>query len=122
MHNETLERLFYFWGAGVDSWGWCSVEWRLFYMNVTIKDKVIWGTPSFWMNVFPLYYGKEKGFFQEQGIDLEIEYLHGGPELVRAVREVKIQVGTIGLPPFSKAFAEGLPAQDDQAMLAFMVE
>lgn len=80
-------------------------------MNVTIKDKVIWGTPSFWMNVFPLYYGKEKGFFLEQGIDLEIEYLHGGPELVRAVQEVKIQVGTIGLPPFSKAFAEGLPAK-----------
>ena len=80
-------------------------------MNGTIKDKVIWGTPSFWMNVFPLYYGKEKGFFLEQGIDLEIEYLHGGPELVRAVQEEKIQVGTIGLPPFSKAFAEGLPAK-----------
>ena len=80
-------------------------------MNVTIKDKVIWGTPSFWMNVFPLYYGKEKGFFLEQGIDLEIEYLHGGPELLRAVQEEKIQVGTIGLPPFSKAFAEGLPAK-----------
>jgi NitT/TauT family transport system substrate-binding protein len=80
-------------------------------MNVTIKDKVIWGTPALWMNVFPLYYGKEKGFFLEQGIDLEIEYLHGGPELVRAVQEVKIQVGTIGLPPFSKAFAEGLPAK-----------
>jgi len=80
-------------------------------MNGTIKDKVIWGTPSFWMNVFPLYYGKEKGFFLEQGIDLEIEYFHGGPELVRAVQEVKIQVGTIGLPPFSKAFAEGLPAK-----------
>ena len=80
-------------------------------MNGTIKDKVIWGTPSFWMNVFPLYYGKEKDFFLEQGIDLEIEYLHGGPELLRAVQEVKIQVGTIGLPPFSKAFAEGLPAK-----------
>ena len=80
-------------------------------MNGTIKDKVIWGTPSFWMNVFPLYYGKEKGFFLEQGIDLEIEYFHGGPELVRAVQEEKIHVGTIGLPPFSKAFAEGLPAK-----------
>jgi len=80
-------------------------------MNGTIKDKVIWGTPSFWMNVFPLYYGKEKGFFLEHGIDLEIEYLHGGPELVRAVQEEKIHVGTIGLPPFSKAFAEGLPAK-----------
>jgi len=24
MPNDTLERLFSFWGAGVDSWGWCS--------------------------------------------------------------------------------------------------
>ena len=26
MPNETLMRLFEFWGAGVDSWGWCSFD------------------------------------------------------------------------------------------------
>lgn len=26
MPNESLERLFEFWGAGVDSWGWCSYD------------------------------------------------------------------------------------------------
>jgi len=26
MPNETVERLFQFWGAGVDSWGWCSYD------------------------------------------------------------------------------------------------
>ncbi|MFX0195806.1 MAG: molybdopterin-dependent oxidoreductase [Candidatus Hodarchaeota archaeon] len=26
MPNETLARLFSFWGAGVDSWGWCSYD------------------------------------------------------------------------------------------------
>ncbi len=26
MPNESLERLFEFWGAGVDSWGWCSFD------------------------------------------------------------------------------------------------
>jgi anaerobic dimethyl sulfoxide reductase subunit A len=26
MPNESLERLFQFWGAGVDSWGWCSYD------------------------------------------------------------------------------------------------
>ncbi len=26
MPNETLSRLFSFWGAGVDSWGWCSYD------------------------------------------------------------------------------------------------
>lgn len=26
MPNATLERLFSFWGAGVDSWGWCSFD------------------------------------------------------------------------------------------------
>ncbi len=26
MPNDTAERLFSFWGAGVDSWGWCSID------------------------------------------------------------------------------------------------
>lgn len=26
MPNDTLERIFSFWGAGVDSWGWCSID------------------------------------------------------------------------------------------------
>ena len=26
MPNETVERLYSFWGAGVDSWGWCSFD------------------------------------------------------------------------------------------------
>jgi anaerobic dimethyl sulfoxide reductase subunit A len=26
MPNESVERLFQFWGAGVDSWGWCSYD------------------------------------------------------------------------------------------------
>ena len=26
MPNESLERIFQFWGAGVDSWGWCSFD------------------------------------------------------------------------------------------------
>jgi NitT/TauT family transport system substrate-binding protein len=80
-------------------------------MGETKKVKIIWGTPSFWMNVFPLYYGKHKGFFEKRGIDLEVKYFYGGPELAGAVREGEIHVGTIGLPPFSKAFAEGLPAR-----------
>jgi hypothetical protein len=50
-------------------------------MNENVSNqKVIWGTPSFWMNVFPLYFGRYKGFFAEKGIDLEIKYFHGGPE------------------------------------------
>jgi len=75
------------------------------------REKVVWGTPSFWMNVFPLYFGRHKGLFAEQGIDLEIKYFHGGPELAAVVEEGKILIGTMGVPPFSKAFSEGLPAK-----------
>ncbi len=75
------------------------------------KQKVVWGTPSFWMNVLPLYFGRYKGFFAEKGIDLEMKYFHGGPELASVVQEGKIQIGTMGVPPFSKAFAGGLPAK-----------
>ena len=72
-------------------------------------ELVVWGVPSFWIERFPLYYGRKQGFFEEQGIDLEIRYLWGGPELAAAVSRGEIWIGEMGLPPFLKAYSEGLP-------------
>jgi NitT/TauT family transport system substrate-binding protein len=74
-------------------------------------ERVIWGVPSFWIERFPLYYGRKRGFFAEQGIDLEIRYLWGGPELAAAVSRGEIWIGEMGLPPFLKAYSEALPAR-----------
>ena len=76
-----------------------------------MAEKLIWGVPSFWIERFPLYYGKHKEFFLDQGIDLEVQYFWGGPELARAVDQGQVLIGEMGLPPFLKSFSEGLPAR-----------
>jgi len=43
MPNDSLERLFEFWGAGVDSWGWCS------YDALRLISHVMAGAPG-WEN------------------------------------------------------------------------
>ncbi len=74
-------------------------------------EKVIWGAPSFWIERFPLYWGIHKGFFKQQGIDLDIWYSYGGPELARAVIEGRVHIGEMGLPPFVTAYRQGLKAR-----------
>jgi NitT/TauT family transport system substrate-binding protein len=72
---------------------------------------VLWGAPSFWIERFPLLYGVEKGIFQRLGVCPEVQVHHGGPELLQAVRDNRVHVGEIGLPPFLTAFSHGLPAR-----------
>jgi len=74
-------------------------------------QKVVWGAPSFWIERFPLYWGIDQGFFTEQGIDLQIRYTYGGPELARAVNAGSIHIGEMGLPPFVAAYRQGLAAR-----------
>jgi NitT/TauT family transport system substrate-binding protein len=58
-----------------------------------------------------MYFGRHRGLYRERDIDLEIRYFWGGPTLARAVAEGQVPIGEIGLPPFLKAAAEGLPAR-----------
>jgi anaerobic dimethyl sulfoxide reductase subunit A len=39
MPNATLERLFSFWGAGVDSWGWCSYDASRMMAHIVAGEK-----------------------------------------------------------------------------------
>ncbi len=75
------------------------------------QKEISWGTPTFWINVFPLYYGRSRGFFEQAGIHLKMAYFHGGPELAKAVRQRTVQMGTMGMPPFCRAYSEGIPAR-----------
>jgi ABC-type nitrate/sulfonate/bicarbonate transport system substrate-binding protein len=72
---------------------------------------ILWGAPSFWIERFPLVYGVEKRIFQHLGLCPEVKIHHGGPELLQAVRDDRVHVGEIGLPPFLVAFSQGLPAR-----------
>ena len=72
---------------------------------------ITWGVPSFWIERFPMYYGEEKGIFRKHGIHLKMKYFYSGPEFCRAMKEQKIMIGDVGLPPFLKAYSQGLPAR-----------
>lgn len=76
-----------------------------------MADRLFWGVPSFWIERFPLYYGKHLGIFAAEGIDLRIRYYWGGPELARAVAGGEVLIGEMGMPPFLKAYSEGLKAR-----------
>jgi NitT/TauT family transport system substrate-binding protein len=74
-------------------------------------DNVIWGVPSFWIERIPLYYAEDQGILEDYDLDLTIEYFYGGPELCGAVNTGRIRLGSMGFPPFAKAYAEGMPAR-----------
>ena len=76
-----------------------------------MSEHLTWGVPSFWIERFPLYYGRHRGFFEERDIALEIRYFWGGPELAEGVKRRRVLIGEMGLPPFLKAYADGLPAR-----------
>jgi NitT/TauT family transport system substrate-binding protein len=76
-----------------------------------MSEHLIWGVPSFWIERFPLYYGRHRGFFEQRDIALEIRYYWGGPELAAGVARGEVWIGEMGLPPFLKAYSDGLPAR-----------
>ncbi len=74
-------------------------------------ERLVWGVPSFWIERLPLYYGRRRGFFEKRGIELQIRYYWGGPELAAAFSKGEVWIGEMGLPPFLKAYSEGLPVR-----------
>ena len=43
--------------------------------------------------------GVEKGFFCEEGIDLELRVIFGGPEIAAELDAGRLLVGELGAPP-----------------------
>jgi NitT/TauT family transport system substrate-binding protein len=59
---------------------------------------------------FPLYIGLERGYFTEIGIDLELEHILSGSQLVGHLTTGDVDLGLGGVAPgFFNAFARGLP-------------
>ena len=51
--------------------------------------------------------GIARGFFREEGIDLSLKIVFGGPEIARAFDEDALKVGELGTPPATTAIARG---------------
>ena len=70
--------------------------------------KVVFGTPTD-KSALTVRLGAEKGIFEEEGLDLSVEVVFGGPEIAAAYESGALQIGTIGSPPAINAIAAGLP-------------
>jgi ABC-type nitrate/sulfonate/bicarbonate transport system substrate-binding protein len=51
--------------------------------------------------------GVERGFFRDEGIDLEIRIVFGGPEIAAAYDSGALKVGELGTPPGITAISRG---------------
>jgi NitT/TauT family transport system substrate-binding protein len=51
--------------------------------------------------------GAEKGFFREEGIDLSLRVVFGGPEIAAEFDSGRLWIGEIGTPPALTALANG---------------
>jgi ABC-type nitrate/sulfonate/bicarbonate transport system substrate-binding protein len=51
--------------------------------------------------------GIEKGFFRDEGLDLSIRLVFGGPEIAAMYSSGELKVGEIGTPPATTAIARG---------------
>ena len=59
----------------------------------------------------PFYYGKEKGYFKDSGIDLEIQEGRGSGTVTQVVAAKTVQLGYVDVPTMMRAAVKGAPVQ-----------
>jgi NitT/TauT family transport system substrate-binding protein len=57
----------------------------------------------------PFYYGKEKGFFKDAGIDLDIQEGRGSATVTQVVAAKTVQFGYVDVPTMMRAAVKGAP-------------
>ena len=72
------------------------------------KPKIFVGPASKTLGYSPLWVGWKKGFFEQQGLDVEVVVLRGMPMVVQALAAGSIQFGCGGPEPFMESSDRGL--------------
>jgi NitT/TauT family transport system substrate-binding protein len=72
------------------------------------RAKIIIGPASKTLGYSPLWVGWRKGFFEQQGLDVQVVVLRGMPMVVQALAAGSIQFGCGGPEPFMDASERGL--------------
>ena len=72
------------------------------------KPKIFIGPSSKTLGYAPLWVGWKKGFFEQQGLDVEVVVLRGIPMVVQALASGSIHFGSGGPEPFMEASDRGL--------------
>lgn len=72
------------------------------------KPKIYVGPSSKTLGYSPLWVGWKKGFFEQQGLDVQVLLLRGMPMVVQALAAGSIQFGSGGPEPFMESSDRGL--------------
>jgi NitT/TauT family transport system substrate-binding protein len=72
--------------------------------------KIEYGAPTD-KNADAVRLGIEKGIFEQEGLDLSVKVVFGGPQIAAAYDSGELQIGEIGSPPAIDAMAAGLPVK-----------
>ena len=72
------------------------------------KPKIFIGPASKTLGYSPLWVGWKKGFFEQQGLDVQVVVLRGMPMVVQALAAGSIQFGSGGPEPFIESSDRGL--------------
>ena len=56
----------------------------------------------------PILVASQKGFFKQQGVDVDIRRFNSGPLIMRALKAGDLDMAYIGMPPLYHAYAKGL--------------
>ena len=62
--------------------------------------------------------GVEKGFFRDEGVDLNLRVLFGGPEIAAEFDSGRLGIGEIGTPPALTALANAARLKSSEAAFA----
>ena len=73
-------------------------------------EKLRLAYPTVSITLAPLWIAKDKGFFEQDGLDAELTYIRGGTTIVQAVIGGNVHIGYAGVPPILSAIARGAPA------------
>jgi NitT/TauT family transport system substrate-binding protein len=82
----------------------------LFSSSVAAQEKaqIFLGASSKTLGYSPLWVGTKKGFFEQQGLDVQLVLLRGMPMTVQALSAGSLHVGSGGAEPYIDASERGL--------------
>src|SRR5258706_13782302 len=72
------------------------------------RPRVFLGATTKTLGYNPLWVGVKRGFFEQQGLDVQLALLRGVPMTLQALAAGSLQVGTGGPEPYIEASERGL--------------
>jgi NitT/TauT family transport system substrate-binding protein len=78
------------------------------FVTAQEKPKIFLGASSKTLGYSPLWVGTKKGFFEQQGLDVQLVLLRGMPMTVQALSAGSLHIGSGGAEPYIDAAERGL--------------